>query len=33
MNADGSEPRRLTDNPGFDGAPSWGLVRVPSGKR
>jgi len=32
INADGSEPRRLTNDPGFDGAPSWGLVKMPSGK-
>ncbi len=27
MNADGSGVRRLTDDPKFDGAPSWGVVR------
>ena len=27
MNADGSEPRRLTNNAAFDGRPSWGSVR------
>lgn len=29
MNADGTDPRRLTDHPGFDGAPSWGVVVTP----
>lgn len=26
MNADGSEQHRLTNDPGFDGAPSWGII-------
>lgn len=29
MNVDGSNPRRLTNDPKFDGAPSWGIVRMP----
>jgi len=28
MNADGSDQHRLTNDPGFDGAPSWGIVRI-----
>jgi TolB protein len=28
MNADGNDQRRLTNDPGFDGAPSWGVVRI-----
>jgi Tol biopolymer transport system component len=30
MNADGSGVRRLTDDPKFDGAPSWGVVKKAS---
>jgi TolB protein len=30
MNADGSGVRRLTDDPRFDGAPSWGVVKKAS---
>jgi hypothetical protein len=31
MNAGGSDQRRLTNDPGFDGAPSWGVI--PQSKR
>jgi L-ascorbate metabolism protein UlaG (beta-lactamase superfamily) len=31
MNAGGSDARRLTDDPKFDGAPSWGVVEANGG--
>lgn len=31
MNADGGDARRLTDDPKFDGAPSWGVVEENGG--